>query len=303
VENKSKRIIPARGNADILDNLRNLMPELHAAEQQVAKLVLTEPAWVAENAIKTLANRTKVSEPTVMRLCRKLGLRGFSDFKRKLTEDLVVSKLYLEADAVAKESSPNSIVESMVAAANQSLRECAGGINSAALDAAANMLVEADMIYSFGIGGSSATLAEEFENRLFRLGKKVQATSDPYRHLMTASIATKNDVIVFVSSTGRPKSLVESAELSRKNNAKVVSITTDGSPLAEQSDVVVAVDMFDDETFFNLPSRTRYAQLLTVDCLAASVAAKLKQAPQNLKAIRTTLCIKHGITKFQPIGD
>jgi len=159
------------------------------------------------------------------------------------------------------------------------------------------------MVYCFGVGGSSALLAEEAVNRLFRLRVNAEATADPYRQRMVASIAKPSDLFLFVSATGRPSSLVESAVLARSNGASVISITAPGSPLAEHSNELVGIEIIDDEVYFNPPSRTRYSQLFVIDCLSATLAARLPDSAENLKSIRTTLGALHGVTKFQPIGD
>ena len=296
-------MLPTRGHPDIFDELRNLVPELHTAEQRSAKLVLSDPSWVAENSIKAFAKRAEVSEPTIMRLCRKLNLRGFTAFKRKLTEDLVIAKVYFEADQVVRSSSPTSIAETMFDAASQSLRETAARLDPDVLERAITLLGKAHMVYCFGVGGSSATIADEAVNRLFRLGVKAQSSADPYRQRMTASVVGPGEAFLLISSTGRPASIVESALLARSNGADVISITLANSPLAEHSTEVFAVEIFDDEAFFNLPSRIRYAQLYVLDCLVGTLATKLPGAAGNLKSIRSTLSSLHGIVKYQPAGD
>ncbi|RVT83420.1 MurR/RpiR family transcriptional regulator [Rhodobacteraceae bacterium CCMM004] len=292
-----------RGSTDLLEILRNLVPELHTAELQIAKLILSDPTWVSNNSIKAIATRADVSEPTVMRLCRKLGQDGFAAFKRKLAEDLVIAKMYLEAEEVSKSSSPASITETMQTSASQALKEAAARLDAGALERATGLIAAARMVYCFGVGGSSAIFAAEAENRMFRLNVNAQATADPYRQRMTAAIVGPDEVLLSISSTGLPNSIVESAALARSNGAKVISITQADSPLAKESTEVLAVDMFDDEVFFNLPSRTRYAQLFVLDCLMASLAAKLPSAVENLRTIRSTLGALHGVTKLQPIGD
>lgn len=300
---RQSKILPPRGRANILDRLTNILPRLHTAEEQAALAILSEPGWVAENSIKAFAERANVSEPTIMRLSRKLDLRGFSALKRRLTEDLIIAKMYLEAEQVSQSSSPSTVVEALLRSAVKSMEESAMKLDVEVLERATNLLADADMVYCFGVGGSSALLAEEAVNRLFRLRVNAEATADPYRQRMVASIAKPSDLFLFVSATGRPSSLVESAVLARSNGASVISITAPGSPLAAHSNELVGIEIIDDEVYFNLPSRTRYSQLFVIDCLSATLAARLPDSAENLKSIRTTLGALHGVTKFQPIGD
>ncbi|WP_299941869.1 MurR/RpiR family transcriptional regulator [uncultured Nitratireductor sp.] len=295
--------LPPRNQADLLDRIQNMLHELHSAEQQAASLILSDPEWVIENSIKAFANRAKVSEPTIMRLSRKLDLNGFATLKRKLTEDLVVAKMYLEAAKVVDSSTASSVIDNLLSSATKALHSASMRLDGGVLDRSAELIAEANMVYCLGVGGSSAIFADEAENRLFRLGISAQSTADAYRQRMAAAVAKQGDVFLCISSTGRPRSLIEAAQLARSNNANVISITMPGSQLAEASSEVLTVEIFDDETFFNLPSRTRYSQLFSLDCLMATVATRLPNSAEYLKSIRLTLSSLHGVTKHQPIGD
>jgi RpiR family carbohydrate utilization transcriptional regulator len=300
----SQTILPPRGQRDLIDRLRSMTEDLPDAEQRVAQVILGDANWVTESAIKAVAERAAVSEPTVMRLCRKLGLDGFTAFKLRLAKDLVVANLYLSADRVVKEETPFSIAGHMYESVMQALRLAASTIDGPVLDEAAKDVVRAGQIFCFGVGGSSAVLAAEAENRLFRLGLSVQASADPYRQRMTAAIANSETLFLCISSTGKPQSVLESALLGRQNGARICAIAPRDSPLGRAAHITLPVEISGGEYFFNLPANMRYAQLFVVDCLAGAVAAKLgATAAENLKSIRAVLNAHHGATRQQPIGD
>ena len=52
-----------------------------------------------------LAQRAKVSEPTVTRFCRALGCDGVRDFKLKLAQSLVVGSMYFREPPAVQDSS------------------------------------------------------------------------------------------------------------------------------------------------------------------------------------------------------
>jgi len=293
--------LPPRDHADILDRLRALLPELHSAEHEAARLILEDADWVTDNSIKTLATRAGVSEPTVMRLCRKLDCAGFSDFKIKLAQDLTLTRVFEEAGRAA--TAPDTLSGAVLEAASRAMNRVADRLDQGTLERAAEHVAAARMIYCFGVGGSSAVLAAELENRLFRLKKPAQATCDPYRQRMVASIADAHDVILCLSATGKPTSMVDAAALATSNEAVVVSVTEANSPLAEVSTHTLAVGVHDDEIYFGMPTSMRYAQLFTIDSLMATVATKLPDSATHLRDIRRTLAALHGPSRLQPIGD
>ncbi|MCU0882293.1 MAG: hypothetical protein MUF14_06455 [Hyphomonadaceae bacterium] len=70
--------------ARISEELARLRP----SERRVAEFVLARPTVAAEMTIADLSREVGVSEPTVMRFCRALGLKGFQDMKRQVMRDL-----------------------------------------------------------------------------------------------------------------------------------------------------------------------------------------------------------------------
>ncbi|WIY53251.1 MurR/RpiR family transcriptional regulator [Devosia sp. YIM 151766] len=289
---------------DLLERLQIASETLANAELEVARTILADPDWVSRSSIKALAAKAGVSEPTVIRLARKLGCSGYSDFKLRLAEDLVVTRMFLSPDALVRNSQPASIAERMYEAATRTMTEAMAMLNEKAFENAVKLLSKARRVQCFGVGGSSAIMAQEAENRLFRLGVAVQACADPYKSRMIAAIMAPEDVLLCFSATGKPVSVIDSAEIARANGVKVIAVTPAGSALSEVADVTLAVSVFNDEVYFNLPSPTRYAQLYLLDCLAAAMAVELgPHSFQNLKNIRRTLSGLHGTMKFQPIGD
>ncbi|MCB1456023.1 MAG: MurR/RpiR family transcriptional regulator [Nitratireductor sp.] len=295
--------LPRRGDGDVLDNIRRILPDLSDAEARAARAVLNQPDAVAKASIQEVARLAEVSDPTILRLCRRLGLEGFKDFKHRLTEDLVLSRMYLDAPSLVEKSTISELMTVLFDSVTRALRDATASLDLAAVDKAAEAMSKASMVYCIGVGGTSGVVAEELENRLFRLGIGAQATQDPYRQRMTAAIARRTEVLVAISSTGVPASIVEATELARANEATTIAITQAGSPLAKTAEILLDIEIFSDEVYFMLPSRTRYAQLFAIDLLAGALAARLPNAASNLKSIRDTLKAHHGTIRSQPIGD
>src|SRR3546814_1983352 len=91
----------------------------------------------------------------------------------------------------------------------------------------------------FGVGGSSAILAQEAYNRLFRLNIAGNACTDSYMQRMTAATLGESDVAFFISSTGRPRALLDSADLAKHYGARCVGIGPAESPLGRLLDVCI----------------------------------------------------------------
>ncbi|HKK94596.1 MAG TPA: hypothetical protein VJ925_14270, partial [Longimicrobiales bacterium] len=73
-----------------MDQVKQAAPSLSRAERKVAEAVLADPSSVIGLSIAKLAAAAGVSQPTVLRFCRALGLDGYREFKVQLAQALVV---------------------------------------------------------------------------------------------------------------------------------------------------------------------------------------------------------------------
>ena len=75
----------------LLDSIRNRLDTLSKSEHKVALAVLAKPELTIAENISALARLAQVSEPTVVRFCRTLGLDGWHEFKLKLAQSLALA--------------------------------------------------------------------------------------------------------------------------------------------------------------------------------------------------------------------
>lgn len=290
--------------ASLIESIEQIAPRLRAAERRVAEKVLRDIEGTTRVSIKSFAAQADVSEPTVMRFTRRLGCDGFTDFKIRLAQDYAVGRMYIEAERRVEAGETKPTVQRIYESALDAFAAAFAGLDERALTAAAQAIAKAGQIACLGVGGSSALMAQEMENRLFRFGLAVTASADSYKQRMLAAIAEKDDVFLLFSVTGKPQSLVDAAEIAAARGACIVAITLPGSPLAAHASILLPLAIAGDEVHFNFPNRTRYGQILVIDSLSALVGA-LNQpvAARKLHRIRTTLLALHGHTDEQPIGD
>jgi RpiR family carbohydrate utilization transcriptional regulator len=294
----------ASRTTSLIEAIEQLAPRLKTAERRVADAVLRDIEAATRISIKSFAAQAAVSEPTVMRFARRLGCEGFSDFKLRLAQDFAVGRMYIEAERKVLEGDADTTAQRVYQSAVEALAAAFAGLDETRLGEAAAAIARAGRIVCLGVGGSSAVMAQEMENRLFRFGLAVSATSDPYRQRMAAAIAERGDAFVIFSVTGKPRSLIDAAAIAAERGACVIALTHPQSALAGRANILLSLAIPGDEVHFNFPNRTRYGQLFLIDCLSALVGA-LQQpgSARKLHRIRTTLLGLHGHTEEQPIGD
>jgi RpiR family carbohydrate utilization transcriptional regulator len=121
--NKSK--LPSRGAGNLLDILRSSVPDLNNGEAKVARVILASTEWVAQSSIKAVAGKAAVSEPTVLRMCRRIGLEGFKALKHRLAQDLILSQVLNGPHLEDSDASPSELVKVMLDASMGALRGAA----------------------------------------------------------------------------------------------------------------------------------------------------------------------------------
>ena len=83
----------------------------------------------------------------------------------------------------------------------------------------------------------------------------------------------EGDLLVSISFTGRTSEIVETAKIAKKNGVKTIALTSEDSPLARLSDVVLHIHTHL-ENNLHIPMTSRLAHLAIIDILSATVQAR-----------------------------
>ena len=279
----------------MLTKLRNLRPGLSASEQRVADLVLKQPQWVIDASIAMLAKKAAVSQPTVVRFCRSLGLNGYLDFRLKLAQTLAADSApgvpYVHGDVKASDR-PADIVTKVFDRAAGTLMRVGKALDIRAMDAAIKALVKANRVEFYGLGNSSV-VAQDAQYKFFRLGMPAIHYADSHMNNLSAPLLTKGDVVVAISASGRTRELCRSAQLARGAGATVIAITIPYSPLSTIAHITLNAEVEEDPDVYS-PMTSRIVHLTIVDALAVGVAlahgpkwvSKLEKSKDELRVSR-----------------
>ena len=274
---------------------------LSGLDRKLAQLALEDVDFVVNASIGDLAERAGVSPPTVTRFCRRLGCKGYPDFKVQLAKMTYVGVRYIKPEVPT--DTPGEVAEDIIAKAQNALFQLHRQLDFAALDKAANLLRGAEFIQAFGASGNSAMIVNELHNRLFRLGCRITASNDHNMNAMMAAAALPGTVVFGSSFTGRDPALVHCLDLLRQRGVPTVVITQSGSPVAAAADVVIAIDLPEGKNIFR-PTSTRYAYLAVIDMLANLVAyADRSKAMKTLRSIKEELVNRRDGDDRQLLGD
>jgi len=289
---------------DIISQIKDSYADLRPAERRVADVVLADVAFCVDASNAEIARRADVSEPSVTRFCRAIGCEGVRDFKVKLAQSVVVGRMYLTGSQVPEPNENGSPLWNIVfGEARNALNAVERQVDPAEVVRAAELLASAHQVVVFGLGGSSSSLAQETQNRLFRYGVMVSAHSDPYVMRMIASTLKPNDVVIAISATGRSREVVDAVALAKHYRAKAICITAPNTDLSQISDVrlTVAIPEFPDTM---KPTASRFAFLAIIDLISVATGYRLGgSALETLRRVKYNVLSHRKGTELEPLGD
>jgi len=257
------------------------------AELKVAQFVLSDARLVLRMSIAELARHVAVSEPTVIRFCRRLGYSGFRGFKDELLAqsgniDSVLHQTITENDPVSE------AVAKVLESCTRTLLDMSHLAPSMPFESAAAMLTKAKQIVFAGLG-ASGFVAQDAQHKFFRLGIPCRTALDTPTILQSAAIAQPGEVFIFISQTGEWPELVNALDRCRAQGVSTLAFTRRGSELAARADLVFDCEV-GENTHVYTPMNSRLATLALLDALQVSLAILMGQpAEANLRETKTVL--------------
>jgi RpiR family carbohydrate utilization transcriptional regulator len=245
---------------------------LSAAERRVADWVLANPQRVVALPLARIAAAAEVSEPTVVRFCRSLGSKGFSDFKVRVAQDLASNAGLVHAD-VRHGDDANDILAKVMGASIRELSALQRSLDPNCIARAVATLAAAQRIDFYGIG-ASGIVVDDAQNKFFRLGVPCATYRDAPTMLQAAAIADARHAVLAVSKTGTSAPVVEACRQAAGNGAGVIAITSPLSPLAAVAGTVILLDVREDTSVYT-PMSSPLAQLAVLDVLQVAYALAL----------------------------
>ncbi len=243
---------------------------LRTAEQRVADFILKHAEELIYLTVTELAERTQTSESTVVRLCQKIGYKGYQEFKIMLARDLVGP-----AETVYEEIEPGDSLEALttkVFQANaQALKDTIEVLGADELGKAVAALAKARRLEVYGIGGS-APLAFDAYHKFMKLGIPSMWLNDSDLMAMSSSLLEPPDVALGISHTGASRDVCDAMENAQNAGATTICITHRAtSPITKVSNIKLFTAA-KETAFGSDATSSRIAQLTIIDVLYAGIA-------------------------------
>ncbi|MFC5471438.1 MurR/RpiR family transcriptional regulator [Cohnella suwonensis] len=222
----------------ILNAIQEKLDSLHVKERALAEYLLAHPQSAVQMTITELAAQSGSSPSTISRFCKTFHSNNFPDFKQKLATELVrtTSTANQYQDIVAGKPLED-IVSAITANHLRSITDTTRVLDLQQLRLAIAAMHDASRIDLYG-SATSGIVAQDFFQKLIRVGKAAAAFSDPHMMLTSAASLSPRDVAIGISFTGETPETIHALRCAAERGATTMSITRFGSnPLADHASI------------------------------------------------------------------
>lgn len=215
----------------------NLKEKMSEGEESIADFVLTLGKELHKYSTRNIAEATYTSAPTVIRLCKKLGFKGFEDFKEQFLKEIeYLDQQYGKVDV----NFPFDAKDTMMRAAHkishlyeETIHDSMSLLHHDDLQKALNLMKYSHSIHVFSYG-TALNLAESFKEKMLKIGKNVIISNNLNYQLYEVTCIPKGDLGIIISYSGETVNIIKLAEICQRRGIPIIAITSFGENTLSQ---------------------------------------------------------------------
>ncbi|RDU35643.1 MurR/RpiR family transcriptional regulator [Neobacillus piezotolerans] len=255
----------------LLARIERELENLSEAERMIGKYIICHPEFVPNMTTKDLSQKTGVSESSVVRFCKSIGIGSFKSFKLELAKHNALSGTSLTDFSILQhKDSPYDLFHRITYTNKSAIESSLASLDRKELERAVQAVSNASKMIFFGVGGS-ATVAFDAHYKFSKLGYHSVMSHDFHYLLSLIPYLSANDIFLAISMSGKTKDVLELAEFAQKKGATVIALTNlDKSPLYKMADIRLCTPAVEQDFRVGTIS-SRMTQLNIIDALYLSV--------------------------------
>jgi DNA-binding MurR/RpiR family transcriptional regulator len=211
---------------NLLQKLKYASP-LTAQEKHIVDFILNDPEVVFHSTAHELAQQTYTSASTIVRLCKKLGTKGYPDFQLKLAleyQQQPSPSLRTPDHAFTEQGNVLAAIDSVPYLYHQALDETRRMLNAPVLMRVANWVRQSARIDIYG-SDLNYYLAQQACAKWNELGIAAVAHNGPNMHYLNTMNSSQFILSFVISHTGENSSMIEVAKVLNHKQRNVIAVT------------------------------------------------------------------------------
>lgn len=219
---------PSQRRSGLLTTMRQVK-DLSPSERHIVDFIFANLQDVSNMGIVELGERTFTSTTTVKRLCRKLGIESYTDFRLQLSVEIAS---YAHMNILEGAQEPVDRYDSMVGIINKvSDQNAKSIIDTSSLNSpemiheVITLMRSAKRIDFYGVGPSNV-VAVDAQIKCMRLGIPSSAVGDAVSMRINAKAYPEGALAFLISYTGETDAVIEAAKELNAMGTATVSLTS-----------------------------------------------------------------------------
>lgn len=258
----------------IIERIKQNLDRLSEAEKKIGEYILENSELVPNMTTKDLSRNSGVSESSVIRFCKSIGIGSFKSFKLELVKELTLNKINITDFSVLQNiHDPYDLFQKIIYVNKTAIETIPSSLDRREFERALSVLESGEKIVFYGVGGSATAALDGFY-KFSKLGYHCTFSHDFHYLLSFIPFLTERDVFVAISMSGKTKEVLELTRLAKKRGATVIAITNlDKSPLYKECDICLCTPIVEEDfRIGSIPSRM--TQLTLIDSLYLNIFLK-----------------------------
>ena len=278
--------------------IEQIEKELPSSERKIAAYVLQNPSAPLFMTMTELAAAAGSSPAIVVRLCKRLNVDGYSDFKIRLSREVFANEGKEEETEQVMENFYDSglgtreLIVQYIKFTSRNLTNLESILDPKTVDDAADLIHRSKTVLLLGTG-SAEVILNDLQYKLARLGKNVIYTRDVNLQIAQSYSMTDDMVAFGISYFGEDQLVNSAAKAVRENGGKLITLTKIGhNHLSRLADVKLQIPASGYE-YRTGSTLTRILQIFVTDVLYSAVLGRMTEDEKATVLRRWNFAVTH----------
>lgn len=215
------------------------------SEKEIGRYILNHGYEVLSMSVKKLAQETYTSPATIVRLCKKIGLEGYNDFKIKYSAELQYDLHHSDRIDVNfpfdKSDTHQMICHKLSSLTQEVIADTVKLIDFNQLDQVVDLLYHNHEIDIYG-SGNSLLAAMSFQHKMMRIQRNVNLKVLHGEQIFMSYNSNENRIAIIISYSGETNEIIQIAQILKEKKTPIIVLTSIGdNRLSHYADYILNI--------------------------------------------------------------
>lgn len=215
------------------------------SEKQIGRYILNHGDEVLNMSVKELAKKTYTSPATIVRLCKKIGLEGYNDFKIKYSAELQYDLHHHNRVDInfpfQKDDTDQVICHKLANLSQEVIADTVKLIDFDELHKIVELLYHNQDIDIYG-AGNSLLAAMSFQHKMMRIQRNVNLKVLHGEQIFMSYNSNPQRIAMIISYSGETNEIVKIAQILKEKKTPLIVLTSVGdNRLSHYADYILNI--------------------------------------------------------------